>query len=148
MDHDEPDAISAMLRYLYTGDYNTKGQTMQFHLKIYELADKVRIPTLKTLSENKFKVMAENDWSHPLFPACVKTAYEITPPGSGGVSLRSIIVEIAAEHIKDLFKLETGFRHMMEDVAAFGADLSEVLGGVRSSKLCVQSMAQEYDCYY
>jgi len=61
MDHHDPDAVDAMLRYLYTGNYNTEGQTMQFHLQIYELADKVRIPTLKTLSEDKFKAMAEND---------------------------------------------------------------------------------------
>jgi speckle-type POZ protein len=131
MDHDEPDAISAMIKYLYTGDYNTETNTidMQSHLKVYTLADKLDIPALKTVAEDKFKAGTEVDWKDATFPACVKTVYEITPPGPGGKRLRSITAIIAGKHAKEFFKLSTAFHKMMTEVAEFGADLAQVLCG-------------------
>ncbi|QDS69486.1 hypothetical protein FKW77_006690 [Venturia effusa] len=127
MDADDPDAIHAMLRFLYTGDYSNENLTMQSHLKIYELADKVDVSSLKTLCEEKFKGIAGVDWKDATFPACIKLAYDITPPGSSGERLRSIVVEIVSEHVKDLLGLDTGFMIMMKGVPDFAADVVEAL---------------------
>ncbi|RDI78632.1 hypothetical protein Vi05172_g11352 [Venturia inaequalis] len=133
MNHDDPDAIEAVLRFLYTGDYNTESVIMQSHLKIYELADRLDIPALKTLSENKFEVLAKNEWKEATFPPCVKIAYDITPPGPGGERLRSMVVQIASQHLKELFNLDIGFKNMMIEVPGFGGDLAEVLAGATST---------------
>lgn len=145
----DPDTVAAMLRFLYTGNYGTDANTMQFHLEVYTLADQLDITKLKTLSENKFKIVAESSWNDATFPAYVKIVYDNSPPGSRGEHLRSIVVKIAAEHAKELFKLDTGFRQMMEEVAEFGADLSEVLSGVRSLKydVALSSGAGEFVCH-
>lgn len=133
MNHDDPDAIEAMLGFLYTGDYSTKSVTMQSHLKIYELADRLDISALKRLSENKFEVLAMNKWEDATFLPCVKTAYDITPPGPGGERLRSMVINIASQHLKELFNLDIGFKNMMIEVPEFGGDLAEVLAGGTSN---------------
>lgn len=127
MDQDDPDAIEAMLKFLYTGDYNTENLTMQNHLEIYELADRVDIPALKTLCEDRFNAMAKQDWKDASFPACVKIAYDITPPGPAGQRLRSMLVKIASQHVKELFQLDASFKQMLAEVAEFGADMLEFL---------------------
>ncbi|TID23585.1 BTB POZ domain protein [Venturia nashicola] len=147
MDHDDPDAIGSMLRFLYTGDYDTENLTMQAHLKIYALADKVDITALKTLSEDKFNAIANANWKDATFPACIRTAYEISPPGTEGDRLRSIVVDIAAKHITELARLDNGFRQTMEAVAEFGADLVETISGVRKSTFAIKPKGANYRCY-
>lgn len=127
MNHDDPDAIDMMIKYLYTGDYSPESKTMQSHLKVYELAEKVDISALKTLSEDKFKGVAKDGWKDVSFARCVRSAYDVSPPGETGAKIRSIVVAISAEHTKELFKMSTDFRDMMLAVAEFGADLAEVL---------------------
>ncbi|KAE9964439.1 hypothetical protein BLS_008371 [Venturia inaequalis] len=146
MNHDDPDAIEAMLQFLYTGDYNTENLTMQNHLKIYELADKVDVSALKTLCEDKFNAMARNNWKDLSFPGCMKTAYDITPPGPSGENLRSIVVKIASENVKQLFQLDTGFKQMLADVAELGADMVEFLA--KSSSQSDNANSSRSDCSY
>lgn len=147
MDDDDPDAVAAMLSYLYTGRYtmsSAAGKTlrddadiilnkswppaMMFNLQVYELADRLRIHGLQDLAEQKLRTVVEKQWDLPEFAEAVKYAYSIAPPGSTGDELRTIIAEISADHARQLFSKEhEAFADMMEEVAEFGKDLSKEL---------------------
>ncbi|TID23354.1 hypothetical protein E2P81_ATG02927 [Venturia nashicola] len=141
MNEDEPDAVAAMLEYLYKDDYTlsypfsmtkdspeAKGHEMMFHLHVYALADKLRIPALKETSSNYFGLLVSSYWSDPAFPSVVQFTYSIAPPGQDGDGLRRIVVSTAGIHAKE-FLVDTNelFLSMMEGLADFGKDLSQWL---------------------
>lgn len=87
----DPDTVAAAIKFLYTGEYSTNANTMQFHLCVYALADLLDIAGgLKTFAEKNFKVVAESDWKGGTFPARVKKSYAISPPRPQRESLRCI----------------------------------------------------------
>lgn len=141
MDDDEPDAVAAMLEYLYKEDYavsypsniskdssEAKGHEIMFHLHVYALADKLRIPILKALATLSFLQVVRSHWSNPSFPAAIQFVYSIAPPGKDGDRLRNIVVSNSGMHAKELFADPTKlFASMMENIADFGKDLSQWL---------------------
>ncbi|QDS69574.1 hypothetical protein FKW77_008189 [Venturia effusa] len=143
MDHDDSDAIAAMLAYLYTGTYEVTfprnmsesspeapGHIMMFHLQVYTVADQLRIVDLKLHVEERFQIAASEYWKDPSFPATIQFAYSVAPPGLEGNELRKIVVELAVKNAKHLFTdKESSFSKMMEGNAEFGRDLSKRLAG-------------------
>lgn len=147
MEEDDPDAVAAMLDYLYTQRYtmsSAAGQSlgddfdiilnkiwpaaMKFNLQVYELADRFCIPGLKSLAERKFRSVVKAQWDLPEFAEAVKYAYSIAPPGPTGQDLRNIVIEKSADRARSLFrKGHEAFADMMEEVAEFGKDLSREL---------------------
>lgn len=150
MNEDEPDAVASMLEYLYRDDYSlsypssmtkdsaeAKGHEMIFHLHVYALADRLRIPALKETASNYFSQLVHSYWNDPAFPSVVQFTYSITPPGQDGDDLRMIVVRVAGLHAKELvanskdpFILmcpKDPFILMMEGLADFGKDLSQWL---------------------
>lgn len=79
------------------------GHDMMFHLHVYALANKLRIPGLKDRATEYFLTVAALHWSDPSFPAAVQLTYSINPPGQGGEALRNIVLGLSAKHAKDLF---------------------------------------------
>jgi hypothetical protein len=69
---------------------------MLFHLQIYALANLMAIDPLKDLAQVKFQGIAEQDWNSSVFPDAIRVVYEVSPPGSYGEQLHSIVVNIAA----------------------------------------------------
>jgi hypothetical protein len=178
MDHDNVDAVYALLQYLYTGSYEdstsktvkveptevptpyrTKEYSLSpvlsrarrepffkelniatkprvycetdliYHVDVYALADRVQNEHLKKLAEQNLKACIAEHWDSSLFPECIKLVYDITPPGPSGDGFRSVVVNCAREHSKQLL-LKSSFSTMMEGVADFGRDLCKVLSGL------------------
>ncbi|KAE9963533.1 hypothetical protein BLS_009202 [Venturia inaequalis] len=141
MNEDEPDSVAAMLEYLYKDDYTlvypssmtkdspeAKGHEMMFHLHVYVLADKLRIPALKKTASNYFRELVYSYWNDISFPSVVQFTYSIAPPGPDGDDLRMIVVGVAGLHAKELVADSNElFASMMEGLAEFGKDLSQWL---------------------
>jgi hypothetical protein len=102
-----------MVSYLYSADYSCPTDKdidpsqsrelppkMLFHLQMYGLSDRLFIEGLKDLSLEKFKNLAERDWNSEVFPDVIRQVYEVTPPGSHGVRLHSIVVKLLPQIAK------------------------------------------------
>jgi len=135
MDNDDPDAVAAMLEFLYTADYSYDisvalkppdhtEHAMTWHLQVYALADKLQIQDLKSLAQESFEEVVKEHWDHPAFPLAIRSVYAIAPPGLGGTELREIVLKISTAHASELFTATDSFANMMEQVAEFGKDLS------------------------
>ena len=82
---------------------------------------------LKQLAEKKFRALFQAHVRAAGFPEVIKKAYNVSPPGSAGQSLRQIVVSTIAKHIKQIYSIHKDFKTMMEQEAAFGADLAVAL---------------------
>ncbi|KAH7396488.1 BTB/POZ protein [Phaeosphaeria sp. MPI-PUGE-AT-0046c] len=106
LDGDEVSTVEAMLRFFYTFDYDasaaTNGNTspMVFNVKVYSVADKYDIPTLRVQAKEKFQKAVETCWDMDDFPYAIAEVYSSTPPNDK--DLRSVVVAVACEHMQDL----------------------------------------------
>ncbi|KAF4627504.1 hypothetical protein G7Y89_g10654 [Cudoniella acicularis] len=140
---DSVHTVNGMVSYLYSSDYSCPTEKdidprsqsrelppkMLFHLQMYGLSDRLFIEGLKDLSLEKFKNLAERDWNSEVFPDAIRQVYEVTPPGSHGVRLRSIVVKIAATNSQTILVNGKSFCATMEEVPEFGKDLFQVMAG-------------------
>jgi hypothetical protein len=100
-----------------------------FHLQLYALASTLVVDPLRDLASARFQQVVERDWNTDLFPDAIRKVYEIATAGSQGEHLRSIVVNIAAEHAKELLGNGGRFSAMMGEVAEFGKDVFQVMAG-------------------
>jgi hypothetical protein len=150
---DDPDAVAALLDFLYLRDYKipapapkhnhwatsseeydgeassdelSSKNPILFHLKVYALAERILYQPLKALVEKKFEAAAAENWNSPEFPPAIKYVYDVAPPGARGDYIRGIAVNLAAKYARDLFTGDNGkqFSEMMEKNAEFGKDLA------------------------
>jgi hypothetical protein len=140
MDNDEPDAIAALLEFLYKLDYEValpsdtakdsreaQRYAMMLHLQVYAVSDRLQIQELKDLAESRFQRVAESIWSDSVFLEAIDRVYEITPPGSRGDGLRAIVLAISAKHTAKLGFKDCSADNMTDAVAGFRKDLAIVL---------------------
>lgn len=125
-----------MLQFLYSFDYDASGSAtgiaspMVFNVKVYSIADNYEIPALKTIASQKFKESVKTCWNMDDFPPAIAEVYGSTPPNDQG--LRSVIVDVACEHITELLQKQ-GFCDILEETAGFALDLVQVQASTRGS---------------
>ncbi|TID23405.1 Leptomycin B resistance protein pmd1 [Venturia nashicola] len=122
----DPDAVEALLEYLYKSDYTrlTKDNVnaLVLHVHVYQLADMYDIAELKEVAAGLFKEAAEKDWELPAFPLAVQEIY--INPEDGAKTLRKLVVNQANENLEALLKDDDGeFAQVMTTFGEFGKDL-------------------------
>ncbi|TLD36088.1 Leptomycin B resistance protein pmd1 [Venturia nashicola] len=122
----DPDAVEALLEYLYKSDYTrlTKDNVtaLVLHVHIYQLADMYDIAELKTVAAGLFEEAAKKDWELPAFPLAVQEIY--INPEDDAKTLRKLVVNQANENLEALLKDDDGeFAQVMTTFGEFGKDL-------------------------
>lgn len=117
---DDPDAVEAMLKFLYTCDYSySKDDGLSLHINVYALADKYDIPTFKTLAQSRFADEAAKQYRNPKFLIAVRDIYNKT----GDKGLRDIAAEIVNRHVQTLFQTDES-RQWIAEVPGLAADIA------------------------
>lgn len=127
--------VGALLRYLYTVDYDDEigGEDfapLLFSVHVHTIADKYGIPGLSDDATHKFATRAKKEWNTSAFADAIEDMYTTSPETKGG--MREQAVDIAAEHIKTLRTSPLGarFRMVSDTVAPFAsALLNRVING-------------------
>ena len=129
---DDPEIVKLMIDYFYTLDYSPssglriakgkkqvvpagkepvespQGPDGTSHLitlaKMYAIADKYDIKGLQSLSRDKFKLAAANNWNHCDLPLAIYAVYTSTPDSNMG--LRDIVVNLISDHMSLMRKPE------------------------------------------
>lgn len=87
--------------------------------KMYAIADKYDIKGLQSLSRDKFKLAAANNWNHSDLPSAIYTVYTSTPDSNMG--LRDIVANLISDHMSLLRKSEV--EALMRDFNGLAFDL-------------------------
>lgn len=104
---DPPDAVNAMLRFFYKGDYEAKDCTdaglteLDLHLSVHVVADKYGAPALAHLAASKFKKSAKPDSVEFARVAALLWSSEDKPE-----TLRSVVLRIIQSN-KGLMKRDS-----------------------------------------
>ncbi|XP_014550323.1 hypothetical protein COCVIDRAFT_115774 [Bipolaris victoriae FI3] len=129
LNDDDVSAVEAMLRFLYTFDYDAGGNAadvaspMVFNVKVYSVADKYDIPALKSVASQKFKESVKTCWNMDDFPHAVAEVYSSTPPNDQ--EIRRLVVDVACEHITELLQKQ-GFCDILGETVGFASDLVQL----------------------
>ncbi|KAK4900859.1 hypothetical protein LTR27_002042 [Elasticomyces elasticus] len=104
--NENPNAIRAMLHYLYWEDYSDKlvgldCKTIMLNLLVHELADKFTISGLAKLAAGKFRSRAKAWWASPAFAEAALRIFSAQTGGSNN-ELRAIVVGVVMAHEDDL----------------------------------------------
>lgn len=128
---DDVHAVEAMLRFLYGSGYdvvNTDDPThltpILFHIRVYAIADKYDIPTLKLRAQEKFNNVIMNFLKTDEFARVIAEIYSTTVPTDRG--LRDKVVELAYVYRRELLDKKS-FVHVLEETAGFAADLVQYM---------------------
>jgi hypothetical protein len=120
-----------MLQYLYGLDYNIEIPkdllTGTFIAKVYALAEKYGIPSLKTAVTPIFASEVAKAWNTDGFPQVLAEVYSSTPHQDHG--LRDLVTGVVCKHIQKLLKKEAFVQFVSERaVPDFTIDLLRHLG--------------------
>jgi speckle-type POZ protein len=137
LEGDDLSAAEAMLRFMYTFDYDASGSAensfspMVFNVKVYSIADKYDVPALKSKAEQKFEAAVAVGWDMDDFPDAIAQVYNSTPSVDRG--LREIVTETACKHVKELL-LKPGFRDVLDETVGFASDIAQLLAESKNQK--------------
>ncbi|PQE33412.1 BTB POZ domain protein [Rutstroemia sp. NJR-2017a WRK4] len=127
---DDVSAVEAMLRFMYTFDYDASSSAksssspMVFNAKVYSIADKYEVLSLKSYAKQKFETTVETCWDMDDFPHAIAEVYNSTPSVDQG--LRKVVVDAACKHLDQLLSKQ-GFRDMLEGTEGFAPDVVQTL---------------------
>ena len=131
---DDPQAVDAMLYYLYNWDYHDQGNDQQqvspivLDVRVFAIADKFFVEPLKQLSADKFAKRAEAEWTMPNFAMAIAEVYDIIPEHED--TLEQMVVRVVKDHAGDLFDETKRYGHftkVIRERAELAADVSEAL---------------------
>ncbi|OCL09392.1 POZ domain-containing protein [Glonium stellatum] len=138
---DKLPVVEAMLDFFYRFDYQATSSPMIFNAKVYSIADKYDIPTLKSHALGKFRKSVETCWGMDDFPLAIREVYSSTLDNDRG--LRDLVVKAACEHADALSK-EPEFRTALEEASSFAADV--VLSMAKGRPKQTTPRTNTYDC--
>ncbi|EOA85871.1 hypothetical protein ACJQWK_02967 [Exserohilum turcicum] len=111
-----------VFEYLYTGDYPDNlshdiedDPALLKEPRVYALADMFFLEDLKAVAIAKLQHKLQDLWTNDSFPECIREIYATTPANDLG--MRSAVVEIAKDHIKEL-----GSKSIFKDLIREGGD--------------------------
>jgi hypothetical protein len=114
--------VEAMIYFMYNSDYDIPNgsSSMIFNAKMYQIADKYGISTLKRYARGKFSISIEEGWKDIDFPNAVGLAYNTTPPSDRG--LRDAVVVTSLERFDALMERDD-FNTELVSNADFAVDI-------------------------
>lgn len=132
---DDGDVVESVVQYLYTSDYEHIDGALTHDVKVYTLADKLDIPLLVEKASTRFCARAKNLWDTEGFAAAIREIYENAPERDR--SMRRAVVEISANHAKQLLEQESGveFRKVVGEIVTFGIEFQLAAMSVRKWQL-------------
>lgn len=121
---------------MYRFDYDASSQgevpPTVFNAKVYSMADKYDVTTLKLQAKEKFEQAAETCWRMDDFPHAITEVYSSTPATDRG--LRDVVIRVVCEHI-DAFLEKQEFKSVFEETVGFAADITRsIVKGHKSLK--------------
>lgn len=136
LEEDPPDAVAAMLSFLYLFDYKIPEQQesmdLQFHAKVYVIAEKYDISCLKEhafqqiRSKNSSYRLLQNEQIHD-FISMIEITYNGTPEADR--TLRDFVCQWAKKNITSL-AMQKEFEDLLESGGNFAKELVRTLGNV------------------
>lgn len=119
------EAVSSMMEYLYSTDYNTTDHEPDFslphHIKVFCLAVQLSIPGLEELAARKFRfTLITHVKDLDVYFKSVNDIYSLTTPQHPG--LRLIVIEAAVTELRNLVD-ESRFIELTSTVKDFQADI-------------------------
>ena len=113
---------------MYRFDYDASDQgevpPTVFNAKVYGIADKYDVTTLKLQAKEKFKQAAETCWRMDDFPHAITEVYSSTPATDRG--LRDVVTRVVCGHI-DVFLEKQEFKNVLEETVSFAADVTRFI---------------------
>lgn len=113
---------------MYRFDYDASDQDevppTVFNAKVYGIADKYDVATLKLQAKEKFKQAAETRWRMDDFPHAITEVYSSTPATDRG--LRDMVIRVVCGHI-DVFLEKQEFNDVLEETVGFAADVTRFI---------------------
>lgn len=108
---DQPNAVAAMLYWLYHNEYSESGlrppdwSRETFHTEVYVLADKYVLHGLRQEAKTKLEKVVENNWACSSFPDLVEDLYRdyADDNGHSDHELLRLVKAVAVRHAKELF---------------------------------------------
>ncbi|XP_014550388.1 hypothetical protein COCVIDRAFT_43068 [Bipolaris victoriae FI3] len=110
LNDDDVSTVEAMLRFLYSFDYDAGGSA-------------AGVASPMVFNVKKFKESVKTCWNMDDFPQAVAEVYGSTPPIDQG--LRGMIVDVACERITELLQKQ-GFCDVLEETVGFASDLVQL----------------------
>ena len=120
--------MDAMLRFLYTFEYNDENisaqNRMPFAIRTFIVADKYDIEPLKEQAAGRFMALTSSAPCGNAFSSAVKLIYENTvDSGTNESMLRNTAVEYGWTRYRELIANDSGFKQALEEVAGFGSGM-------------------------
>ncbi|KAK5113000.1 hypothetical protein LTR85_011022 [Meristemomyces frigidus] len=148
LDDDNPDAVDALLKYLYHFDYNTDSGTapLVLEIRIFAIADKYFIEPLKKLAAERFTERCKSEWNTAVFAEAVSELYTTAPAPYH--TLKRTVVDTVKRHDAQLRSDEveySAFKDIVLATAALGADL--FLNGVTGAPTAAERKMEESNAY-
>ncbi|ERF75490.1 hypothetical protein EPUS_08304 [Endocarpon pusillum Z07020] len=109
------------------GNVHSQGDsqpTLFSSVRVYAIADKYNVQSLKDLAKQRFGRWARRNWACADFTAIIREVFNSTPSSDRG--LRDIVSGIVANH-SDFFIQKDGFRELVEDVGELGLGMLDKL---------------------
>ncbi|KAB2569283.1 hypothetical protein DBV05_g12041 [Lasiodiplodia theobromae] len=144
LEHHDPDAVKAMLEFMYTGFYKIADDEigMMQIARIYALGEMYCVSELKEVAATQFKELSSTRWNHADFANAVKIIYDSIPSGSGVCAIRETAVSVIVEHYINLLD-KPEFQTILEDFGALGMDILRVMA---SRKFKAPKKSKKYNC--
>jgi len=123
---DDVYAVEAMLKFMYTFDYDDSGKHQErtsfmiFNAEVYSIADKYSILALKARAKKKFDKAVHNCRDMEDLIHAILEVYSSTPSADRG--LRDTVVKVVHENISTLLEKDD-FRGVLQDTVGFAADV-------------------------
>ncbi len=123
-----------MLRFMYTSTYNDgsnrpsrdvhdySASAIPFNIKVYDIADKYDIPTLKRLAVGKFESALIHSCDKDEFIDAIIDTYDST--SLKDQDLRDVVVRITCQNIISLVERQE-FCQVLEGITGFAADIAK-----------------------
>ncbi|KAK4542524.1 hypothetical protein LTR36_006777 [Oleoguttula mirabilis] len=122
---DDPDVVHAMLRFMYTGDFDNSENEDNGHswgmlcVGMHATADKYNVADLGSMAAESLRQWSSHFWAEELFTEVVREVY--TNLADRDSRLRNALLSVAAEHVQSLFayRRHAGFREMVGTLPGF-----------------------------
>lgn len=143
LSEDTPDAIHAMLSYLYTFEYAYTDIVRSLDdVRVHSMADRYEIPELLKLAEARFARNIKKDWKLEEFGTVIEEIYTRAPDRDG--KLTEALLDVVVEHAMELYEpvkepFGGEFRRLVRTNAKFASDVnSRLVFCVQQGSVCVK----------
>ncbi|KAH9825474.1 BTB/POZ domain-containing protein [Teratosphaeria destructans] len=153
---DDPQIVDAILAFLYKGSYGDDGNSQSdcepiiLDARVFIIADKNLIESLKAAAATQFAVRAHKEWNTAGFADAIFEVYENGPAHDR--ALRDTIMEVVRQHVRELYgdaERYPDFHRVVDEVGDFAADVTRALAnGLQLAKNKTQTADDEktYKC--